>query len=132
MMSWTAGQTSLHQLVFLIIFCNVLPIIRRKKDMRQIWMIHICEPCTYAIIIMTTSPIITTIILHLRPAACRARIACIATSCPAGAFPRSFRALWLLEGAHVPSWIGIMHDTFIDALEKQHDLGKRSNTGCIE
>ena len=29
----------------------------------------------------------------------------------------------------VLSWTDAMHDTFIDALENQHDLGKRSDTG---
>lgn len=33
------------------------------------------------------------------------------------------------EDSFVLNWNDEMHDVFIDALEKQHDLGKRSDTG---
>ena len=33
------------------------------------------------------------------------------------------------QAPFVLNWTDTMHDTFIEALEKQHDLGKRSDTG---
>ncbi len=35
------------------------------------------------------------------------------------------------EDSFVLNWNDQMHDVFIDALEKQHNLGKRSDTGFI-